>query len=149
MIQAFIRSPQDGTLGLWASEATLSGEAHWYGLTGKASSLFCRLRWLCPHTSDCFLRRKALCTVASSHGSLHSGLSQTPDFGKGKRATRERFRPFGLQLRLWDHEGGLSRSGTGCYDLTWLYMTCVMGEVGVPVTQQNKKMEAVIWGLLT
>ena len=35
LLQAFIRIPQDGTLGLWASEATLSGEAHWYGLREK------------------------------------------------------------------------------------------------------------------
>lgn len=42
----------------------------------------------------------------------HSSLTQRhPNFGKGKEASRDRFRPLGLQLRLLDHEGGLSRSG--------------------------------------
>lgn len=40
---------------------------------------------------------------------------------------KDRFKPFGLQLKLLDHEGSLSKRGAGCCNLNLAVLACVLG----------------------
>lgn len=43
---------------------------------------------------------------------------------------KDRLRPLGLQLKLLDHEGSLSKRGAGCCNLNLAVLVCVLGSGG-------------------